>query len=99
MGKKQKIIQEESNYYSTGKKFQYYYDKDIYQRKFEDVFLLETQKMYDQEACEIILEKNVIDYLEIAERRINEEKDRLKAYLDPSTYDDLIKIITRCFIT
>lgn len=54
---------------------------DVYRKYFEEPFLTATEKYYDKESAEFLAVNSVVDYMKKAERRLEEEKERVPLYL------------------
>ena len=57
------------------------HDTQLYTEMFEETFLNRTDLWYLDESRQLIEELSITDYLKYVDRRLNEEKDRLKQYL------------------
>ncbi|KAK8760000.1 hypothetical protein V5799_028726 [Amblyomma americanum] len=57
----------------------------VNEEDFERPFLAQSAKVFVLESQQQVAEKSAIDYIEVAEQRINEETQRAKLYLDPGT--------------
>ena len=64
---------------------------DVYRQYFEKPFIEATGKYYEQESKEFLLENSVVDYMKKAERRLDEEKERVPLYLLPEIMQPLMK--------
>ena len=62
----------------------------IYEKQFEVPFLDATQKFYKQESEWFLGANRLSDYLKEVEERLQEEEDRVDAYLIPQTREALI---------
>jgi len=71
----------------------------LYSNHFEDEFLQETQRFYQKEGVDMMKELNVLDYLVHCEKRLTEEEENCKEYLDSFTFSPLMKIVEDCLIT
>jgi len=69
--------------------------KDVYQRDFERPFLERTAEFYQRESGDSISQNSASDYLKRAERRLLEEEERVKHYLDASTEVKLREVSER----
>mmetsp|Transcript_16824 Transcript_16824/g.22614 ORF Transcript_16824/g.22614 Transcript_16824/m.22614 type:complete len:732 (-) Transcript_16824:417-2612(-) len=65
----------------------------VYEEDFEHYFLDTTRNFYRTESLEYISQNTCPDYLTKAESRINEESERVKHFLHPSTEPKLKQII------
>ena len=72
--------------------------KEIYKNYFEVDFLAETKQYYETEAQNLIRGVTCSEYIKQAEKRLNEEKDRLGFYLDTSTEQPLISVFISAYI-
>lgn len=54
---------------------------DVYRKHFEEPFLAATEKYYEKESVEFLSINSVVDYMKKAERRLDEEKERVPLYL------------------
>ncbi|KAK8760005.1 hypothetical protein V5799_028733 [Amblyomma americanum] len=59
--------------------------RSVYEEDFERPFLARSAKFCALESQKQLAEKSAIDYIDVAEQRINEETQRAKLYLDPGT--------------
>ncbi|CAL8109560.1 unnamed protein product [Orchesella dallaii] len=67
-------------------------DLGIYQKRFEDPFIKETESFYSKESTEFLHSgKSVPEYLKKVEQRLQEEKKKVGLYLHASTMDRLMK--------
>lgn len=62
----------------------------IYEKQFEVPFLDATQKFYKQDSESFLAAHSLSDYLKNVEKRLQEEEDRVDAYLNPRTREALI---------
>eukprot|EP00406_Dinophysis_acuminata_P006786 CAMPEP_0179220922 /NCGR_PEP_ID=MMETSP0797-20121207/5897_1 /TAXON_ID=47934 /ORGANISM="Dinophysis acuminata, Strain DAEP01" /LENGTH=750 /DNA_ID=CAMNT_0020927633 /DNA_START=123 /DNA_END=2375 /DNA_ORIENTATION=- len=63
--------------------------KNVYRECFEDQFLDDTRKFYQDESVQYISQNTCSDYLKKAEKRIREEKARVENYLHESTMEKI----------
>ncbi|KAJ8609727.1 hypothetical protein MRB53_038964 [Persea americana] len=54
---------------------------DVYRKHFEEPFLKATTIYYEKESSEFLAVNTVVDYMKKAERRLDEEKERVPLYL------------------
>ncbi|GAB7331980.1 hypothetical protein MBLNU13_g03887t1 [Cladosporium sp. NU13] len=54
---------------------------DVYRKHFEEPFLEATKVYYEKESAEFLAVNSVVDYMKKAERRLDEEKERVPLYL------------------
>jgi cullin 1 len=54
---------------------------DVYRKHFEEPFLEATRVYYEKESAEFLAVNSVVDYMKKAERRLDEEKERVPLYL------------------
>ncbi|KAK8767527.1 hypothetical protein V5799_005688 [Amblyomma americanum] len=59
--------------------------RSVYEEDFERPYLAESAKFYALESQKQLAAKSAIDYIDMAEQRINEESQRAKLCLDPGT--------------
>mmetsp|Transcript_27729 Transcript_27729/g.70664 ORF Transcript_27729/g.70664 Transcript_27729/m.70664 type:complete len:735 (-) Transcript_27729:440-2644(-) len=59
--------------------------QDVYMEDFESHFLSATAEFYKKEAAEYLQTSDCPEYLAKTERRLAEEAERVRLYLDPST--------------
>jgi cullin 1 len=72
---------------------------DFYKEHFEDRFIAATERYYKQESESFFAQGNsVAEYLEVTERRLREEKDRVVRYLQPRTREPLVNKCEYIFI-
>jgi cullin 3 len=71
---------------------------NTYSHIFEKPFLEETRQFYQREAMELLATYDCSNYIIEAERRIQEEAERLEGYLAPFTEGALMYIVNDCFI-
>jgi hypothetical protein len=55
--------------------------KEVYARDFERPFLERSAEFYQREAAELLAQSTAPDYLRRAERRLNDEDERVKLFL------------------
>ena len=72
--------------------------KEVYKLYFERDFLQNSESYYENEAQENINTLTSSEYLLLAEKRLNQERDRLNSYLDVSSESNLIGIVVKCYI-
>ncbi|KAK2419899.1 cullin-3A [Trifolium repens] len=65
----------------------------VYQNDFEKHFIEVSKDFYCCESQKFIESCNCGDYLKKAERRLNEEMERVSHYLDPSSESKIIKVV------
>lgn len=73
-------------------------DLQIYQDAFEKPFLKATDDLYAAEGQRIMLERDVPEYLDHVNKRLNEESERLLHYLDQSTKKPLVACVEKQLI-
>lgn len=66
--------------------------KPTYEADFEQAFLSDAAEFYKKEAAEFLSQNNAPDYMRKAERRLQEEVERVRAYLDESTEPKITKV-------
>ena len=64
---------------------------DVYRQYFEKPYLEATSKYYENESQQFLAENSVVDYMKKAERRLDEEKERVPLYLLPEIMQPLMK--------
>ncbi|KAL5080229.1 hypothetical protein RYX36_008650 [Vicia faba] len=67
----------------------------VYQKDFEKHFLEISATFYCREAQKFIESCDCGDYLRKAERRLNEEMERVSHYLDPRTESEITKVVEK----
>ena len=72
---------------------------DVYRHNFERPFLEDTKKYYQKESAAFISENPVVEYMKKAERRLEEEKERVGLYLHPEIMNGLLKVCHQALIT
>lgn len=70
----------------------------VYETDFEREFISTTRTFYTEEALEFLTRSTCPDYLLKAEKRIQEERRRVRAYLDSSTGPKLRNVIETLLI-
>lgn len=65
----------------------------VYEQDFEQHFLSAAADFYKAEAQEYISNSDCPEYLRKAEKRLNEEIDRVKGYLDASTESKITRVV------
>lgn len=58
---------------------------ELYVEDFENAFLEETQKFYENEALTLLRIQSVREFMIKVEKRLDEENKRIIHYLEPST--------------
>ena len=71
---------------------------DVYRQYFEKPYLEETSKYYEKESQQFLAENSVVDYMKKAERRLDEEKERVPLYLLPEIMQPLMKCCEQALI-
>lgn len=64
---------------------------DVYRQYFEKPYLDSTAKYYENESQQFLAENSVVDYMKKAERRLEEEKERVPLFLLPEIMQPLMK--------
>ncbi|KAK3670404.1 ubiquitin ligase (cullin) of SCF [Recurvomyces mirabilis] len=64
---------------------------EVYRQYFEKPFIDATSKYYENESQAFLAENSVVDYMKKAERRLDEEKERVPLYLLPEIMQPLMK--------
>ncbi|XP_045818356.1 cullin-3A-like [Trifolium pratense] len=70
----------------------------VYEKNFKKPFLADFEVFYGSESRELINSGDCRDYLMEAERRINEEWERVSDYLDPSCESKIIRVVVKQMI-
>ena len=65
----------------------------VYVDDFEAPFIAASSEFYKKEAAEYLAGSSCPDYLVKAEKRLGEERERVKKYLDPSTEAKITKAV------
>lgn len=68
---------------------------DVYEEKFEEVLLAETATFYKGLSQAWIATDSTPEYLKKAEEALNDEKARVKSYLNPSTESKLLRVVEK----
>ena len=71
---------------------------DVYRQYFEKPYLEATSKYYENESQQFLAENSVVDYMKKAERRLDEEKERVPLYLLPEIMQPLMKCCEQALI-
>jgi hypothetical protein len=66
---------------------------DVYAGDFERPFLDQARQFYRMEAQSFLATSDCPEYLRKAERRLAEEGERVKLYLDPTTEPKITKVL------
>lgn len=74
-------------------------DLQIYQKTFEEKFLVATERLYAAEGMRLMQELEVPEYLAHVDKRLAEENERILHYLDSSTKPRLIHTIEKQLLT
>lgn len=72
---------------------------DVYRYNFEIPFLEDTKKYYQKESAAFISENPVVEYMKKAERRLEEERERVGLYLHPEIMNGLLKVCHQALVT
>ncbi|EME47496.1 hypothetical protein DOTSEDRAFT_69438 [Dothistroma septosporum NZE10] len=64
---------------------------DVYRQYFEKPYLDATATYYDKESQSFLAENSVVDYMKKAEKRLDEERERVPLYLLPEIMVPLMK--------
>ena len=67
--------------------------QSVYVEDFESPFLASSTDFYRKEASDLMLTSDCPDYLSRAERRLREEQERVKSYLDPVTEPKVTRVV------
>ncbi|XP_031573108.1 cullin-3-like [Actinia tenebrosa] len=67
--------------------------RHVYEEDFETPFLEESAEFYKMEGQKFLAENSASIYIQKVEQRINEESERAKHYLDPSTEEAIVKVV------
>lgn len=65
----------------------------VYQEEFERHFLSSSSKFYKQESQELVSISSCPEYLKHAQRRLNEEVERVQNYLDATTEAKILQVV------
>ncbi|SMR63127.1 unnamed protein product [Zymoseptoria tritici ST99CH_1A5] len=71
---------------------------DVYRQYFEKPYLEATSAYYEKESSQFLAENSVVDYMKKAERRLDEEKERVPLYLLPEILTPLMKCCEQALI-
>ena len=71
---------------------------DVYRKHFEDPFIAATSVYYEKESAEFLAVNSVVDYMKKAERRLDEEKERVPLYLLNEIMQPLMKACEKALI-
>ncbi|KAF2722984.1 Cullin-domain-containing protein [Polychaeton citri CBS 116435] len=71
---------------------------DVYRQYFEKPFVEATFKYYQEESKQFLAENSVVDYMKKAERRLDEEKERVPLYLLSEIMTPLMRECERALI-
>lgn len=71
---------------------------DVYRQYFEKPYLEATGKYYEIESKQFLAENAVVDYMKKAERRLDEEKERVPLYLLAEIMQPLMKTCEQALI-
>ena len=63
----------------------------IYKEHFETPFISSTEHYYTRESCEFVRQNSITEYMKKVEQRLEEEKKRIRQYLNESTEEILLK--------
>lgn len=72
---------------------------DLYEEKFQDLFLKETSLFFNEESARMLNTSQVGDYLQYVDKRLLQEKQRIVRYLDPSTRTPLVSNVEKELIS
>jgi cullin 3 len=67
--------------------------RDVYEEDFEKPFLQMSKEFYKAESQRLLTENSAPVYLKKVEMRLNEEVERARHYLDPSTESRITKVV------
>ncbi|XP_028415376.1 cullin-3-A-like [Dendronephthya gigantea] len=67
--------------------------RSVYEEDFEKKFLSESAEFYRVEGQKFLTENSASVYIEKVEKRLNEESERAKHYLDPSTEKPITEVL------
>ncbi|XP_068732101.1 cullin-3-like [Montipora capricornis] len=67
--------------------------RSVYEEDFEKPFLEESAEFYKLEGQKFLVENSASVYIQKVEARINEESERAKHYLDPTTEEPIVKVV------
>jgi cullin 1 len=71
---------------------------EVYRQYFEAPFIKATEDYYRQESSSFLAESSVVDYMKKAERRLDEEKERVPLYLLQEIMTPLMKACEQVLI-
>ncbi|XP_018322699.1 cullin-4B isoform X2 [Agrilus planipennis] len=74
-------------------------DLQIYEKAFEEKFLVATERLYAAEGQRLMQELDVPDYLAHVDKRLIEENERVYHYLDANTKPRLIHTVEKQLLT
>ncbi|MCJ1312092.1 hypothetical protein MMC25_005766 [Agyrium rufum] len=72
---------------------------DVYRFYFEKPFIAATKTYYQQESSQFVSENSVVEYMKKAEKRLEEEKERVTNYLHPDIMTHLMKCCLEVLVT
>jgi cullin 1 len=72
---------------------------DVYKKHFEVPFIAATTDYYRTESKHFVAENSVVEYMNKAEARLNEEEKRVELYLHPDIHQPLMKACQKVLIT
>ena len=70
----------------------------LYDENFEIAYIIETEKVYEQESRKKVVNLGIHDYLDHISLRIEEEANRTKSYLQESTNNKVLTILIKHFL-
>ena len=71
----------------------------VYQQSLERDFLMDSRQFYAGESARFLHYPDVTAYVTLVERRLNEEQQRVKAYLDSTTLEKIVSVTRQMLIT
>ncbi|KAI3639288.1 hypothetical protein MIR68_002818 [Amoeboaphelidium protococcarum] len=71
---------------------------DVYKKYFQDAFIAASKEWYRVMAEQFMQQNGVLEYMKMAEARLQQEHDRVDYYLDISTMKPLISVIESVLI-
>lgn len=67
--------------------------RDVYVEEFEKDFLKQSAEFYQMESQKFLAENSASVYIKKVEARIHEEGERARHYFDPSTEEEIVKVL------
>uniref|UniRef100_A0A1I7SBJ6 Cullin-5 n=1 Tax=Bursaphelenchus xylophilus TaxID=6326 RepID=A0A1I7SBJ6_BURXY len=70
----------------------------LYKKFFETQYITSLQQFYKERANQVLKDGGILNYMAYAFEKVQEEEDRAKKYLDPSSYERLVEASVKILV-